>query len=293
MRKIKLIIIFVLLGSGFVHAQERLLHEVADLPDPLRENSSLVFTKAGLWTMNDGPATNLYRIDERTGKILQEVRLSGCQTMDTEALTADANYLYIGDFGNNHEPRTNFHILRIKLSEITKAAKQDIQAELISYTYEDFGVVDLNSSTDHFDCEAMLSLNDKIYLFTKRRGDHRTILYELSNTPGKQLAKKLQVFNSDGLITDAAINKSGTEIALIGYLKGHKNSFVWLLNNFKGNQFFSGKQQRIEIAKDVKSWQTEGIAYKSDNHLFISCEQTNDVNCRLYKVSRQQLITNK
>lgn len=274
-------------------AQEGQLHLVANIPVTLKENSSLIAEKSGLWTMNDGPSTILYKIDEKTGTILQEVNITNQNTTDTEAITADDQYFYIGDFGNNHEPRTSFKILRIKKADINPAAKQDVAAEEISFTYDDFNSIALEKSTGLFDCEAMLSYQNKLYLFTKRRSDNQTVLYAVSKNPGKQQAKRLAVFDSKGLITGAAINPKGTEVALIGYKHGHKESFVWILSRFNQDNFLSGVKKQVGIFQKIASWQTEGITYKNQDELFISCEQTKDVNCRLYQVTHDQLINNK
>ena len=84
-----------------------------------------------------------------------------------------------------------------------------------------------------------------------------------------------------GLITGADYNAHTHEIVLIGYLlPRHTNSFLWLLDDFAGDMFFSGNKRRIEIGGDSR-WQTEGITYVSDDRYFISCE-TDSVPASLY-----------
>lgn len=46
------------------------------------------------------------------------------------------------------------------------------------------------------------------------------------------------------------------------------------------------------LSHNNQNWQTEGIAYKTTDTLFISCEQTKDIDCQLYKVARKELIDN-
>ena len=60
------------------------------------------------------------------------------------------------------------------------------------------------------------------------------------------------------------------------------NSFLWIMNDFKNEDFFSGTQKRIEIGKNKGNWKTEGIAYQSTNRLFISCENTETEKAGLY-----------
>jgi len=59
------------------------------------------------------------------------------------------------------------------------------------------------------------------------------------------------------------------------------NSFLWLLTDFGGVQFFSGNKRRIEIGS-IADWQTEGIAYVSADRFFVSCETAGTIDASIY-----------
>jgi hypothetical protein len=128
-----------------------------------------------------------------------------------------------------------------------------------------------------------------LYFFTKDREDKETKLYVIPKTPGKYAARYISTFNSEGLITDAAINQAGSELALIGYHKGHTFPFIYLFNNFQGNDFFSGEHKKIELADKKWDWQLEGITY-SKNLVYFSCEETKEVTATLYGINRDNIF---
>lgn len=289
--KVSFTVIFVFIFVGMAACQSN-IKRLTKLSSELDESSALISDKTGIWSINDGPDAVLCRIDKVNGKVIKKI-IFDKTTEDTEALTADQDYFYIGDFGNNHHPRKGFKILKIKKDAINTSSKQKVKAEEIDFNYEDFGSVALNKSTDFFDCEAMLSYHNHLYLFTKRRSDLKTVLYQLSKQPVQQIAKRIASFDAKGLITSASISPKGTEVVLIGYLPGHKKSFLWFLDDFKNVNFFLGKQFRVDIGHQYKNWQTEAISYISENELLFSCEQTQDVESNLYMIDKNYLILNR
>lgn len=280
-----LLILLILCGVFTSSAQDCFLKPVTALCAALKENSGLVYGKRGLWTLNDGPSVMLYRLDEHTGGIVQQVCINGITTTDTEAMADDGEFVYVGDVGNNHAPRNSFTILKIRKAAISPAEYQEVSADTITFNYEDFGGVNFDSSIRQFDCEAMICFKNHLYLFTKRKCDQQTIVYKLSARPGMQQARKLAVLDCKGLITDATINAQGNKLALVGYLPGHMKPFMWVFSSFTKDHFFSGKQQRIELPGAGINWQVEGVAFKTDEELYVSCEQTLQVGCQLYTVS--------
>ena len=87
--------------------------------------------------------------------------------------------------------------------------------------------------------------------------------------------------NVDGLLTGADINERG-EILLIGYK--NYSPFIWLLYDFKGNDFFGGNKRRIDFS-GMLGTQTEGICYSFGRNVFISAEKTAISPARLFKMN--------
>ena len=88
--------------------------------------------------------------------------------------------------------------------------------------------------------------------------------------------------DTKGVITDAAISPSGNKIVLLGYNKDNGKTFLWLLTEFSGSTFFSGRKVLVELGPIGTLGQVEGIAFHNENNVFISNEQYQDVEPSLY-----------
>jgi hypothetical protein len=252
------------------------------LPTLISESSGLTFTDGNLWTHNDkGGLAAIYNIDTLTGNIKQTVFIDNYLNIDWEEITSDKEHIYIGDFGNNYGIRNDLKILTIDKKNITDAAIVHVQANVIRFSYSDQQKF-IKNNKNNFDCEAMISVKDQLYLFSKNRGDNKTKVYRLSKTPGTYSVMPYTQFNVNGRICGASYNESTNQLALVGYMPSTVHSFLWIMNHFSGDDFFSGTKERIEIGKGKKNWKTEGIAYQSNNTLFISCENTETEKAGLY-----------
>jgi len=265
----------------------------------VRENSGIEYINGSIYTFGDsGNPASIFKIDTVTGNIMQTIHVSNYGNTDWEDITADADYLYIGDFGNNDGDRTDLKILKIAKAQFVNKTDSliNVTAEAISFSYADQTSFEGNSNTD-FDCEAIISFRDSLYLFTKDRGDLKTRVYSLPKISGTYRVSSYTNFNVNGKITGVDYNPLTNNVVLIGYMGGSKNSFIWLLSDFKGVNFFSGNTRRLELGNISKPWQTEGVAFCKENgsqRIFISCETKSDIlagiyvaNLDLYKSSKK------
>ncbi|HEX8460310.1 MAG TPA: hypothetical protein VF623_02725 [Segetibacter sp.] len=259
-----------------------------ELKKPLTEISGLVADGKNLWAITDKPKANVYLLDTK-GNLKQEVRIKNFEALDVEAVTADSNFIYIGDLGDNDGTREERQIIKASKSAIGKDRLEEIDGEVITFIFSDAQTVD-KKKKNNYDCEALLSFGDSLYLFTKRREDQQTEVFSLPKTAGKYTARSLGTFNTKGLVTDAAINKEKNEIALCGYHKGHKYPFILLLKNFSGNNFFSGTTELINLANKAWDWQIEGITYSNDGKVYFACEETKEVKSTLYEIDRSKIL---
>ncbi len=255
------------------------------------ESSGLVSTNGVLWTHNDsGNASDIFKVDTATGALLQKVSITNYPNNDWEDITADSNFIYIGDFGNNNGTRTDLRVLKIDKSQLSStAAVIGVTAQAINFSYADQTSFSSNGSTN-YDCESVISMGNSLYLFTKDRGDLQTRVYKLSKSPGTYTLSPYTFYNVNGKITGADYNPQKNEVVLIGYMASNKNSFIYYLNNFTGDLFFSGNKRRVEIGNATNDWQTEGIAYRSTNELFISCE-TSYTTASLYTTLKSSMTS--
>jgi hypothetical protein len=249
-------------------------------------NSGIEWMNGSVYTFGDsGNPPAFYKIDTTTGNISQNISVTNFGNQDWEDITADTGFVYIGDFGNNNGNRTDLKILKISKSQFINnpSSVVSVTAQAINFSYSDQTSFASNSNTN-FDCEAMISIRDSLYIFTKDRGDLMTRVYKLSKTPGTYNVNPFLNFNTNGKITGADYNPINNEVILIGYKSGNLNSFIWYLSDFQGINFFSGNKRRVELGNASYAWQTEGIAFyneTSTHRIFISCE-VNGITAGIY-----------
>ena len=240
------------------------------LDDKLPETSGLIRWDNRIWTHNDsGSDTNIYKLDTLNGNILQNYPLPGVKNTDWEEISQDADFVYIGDFGNNaNGNRTDLKILRIDKNSILTNSPT---IETINFSYSnqsDFSAT--GSAKTDFDCEALIVSDDSIYLFTKQWVSEKTSVYSLPKTPGSYVAKLKSTFDVQGLITGATYLESKKLLVLCGYSK-LLQPFIYLLYNFSGTDFFSGNKRKADVS--LPFHQVEGIATTDGLKYYISNEK--------------------
>ncbi len=261
------------------------LLEVISLPKELKECSGMVqLDKNTFVALNDGGNKPiLYSFDLTHDHETRKIKIDGVGNNDWEELTKDEDYVYIGDTGNNGGTRHNLMIYKLRKSEVLNL--DEVVPEKIMFRYE--GQTNFNDSNRHnFDCEAIVSAGDSLFLFTKNRGDLRTDVYGIPKTPGSYVARKLKSFDAKGLITgaDYKSDHSKSELVLIGYnVKGHTHHpFLIHFTNFSGTDFFGGVSERITIDQDLQS---ESVLFNGDHKVYISNEENKNEKGYVYEVS--------
>jgi len=298
MKDLKAAIILILIGlsiccikkennSGFIINKNIVISKKCALDTLLSSSSGLCYTNNKLFTFNDsGNAADLYQIDSATGKIKQIIHITNYPNIDWEDITADETYIYIGDFGNNKGNRKNLRVLKIRKQDInTNAFEINVSANAISFNYADQKTFSINKN-NNYDCEAMISVDSCLYIFTKNRGDEKTRLYKLSKIQNFQSISPIRIYDCKGKITGADYNPTTKEVVLIGYENQKQNAFLLFLSKYKNNKFFNGSIKRVTIGKANKDWQTEGICYVSPQHLLLSCETSKTNNAGLYSIEK-------
>ena len=254
---------------------------IASMDNTIRETSGLALIDGAHWTINDsGNDPSLYQFDISTGKITSEVKISDAENQDWESLTQDNEHIYIGDFGNNTGGRDNLRIYKVDLNKLMSPAIGGNEA--ITFHYPD--QKKFYSGYDHnFDCEAMVSKGDSLYLFSKNWQDRKCKLYGLSKDPVDQTASLISEFDAGGTITGASLHQSKKELYLLGYNGiGVYSSFIWVIKNWEGSDLFAGTKKKYQLTIDR---QTEGISVTPDGSLLISAEAARGGNPSLYRVS--------
>jgi hypothetical protein len=297
MKKIFVPVIFLLVYSGSALAQEGCTDPLAlnydssartnngscqyanvklnanlkfNLPKGLAENSGMIYWNNKIWIHNDGGNDpSLFEMDT-TGKVTRRIKISNVLNTDWEDIAQDDKYIYIGDFGNNETGiRKNLRIIRVP-----KKSLQDttvVKGELIQFSYADqTDFTSPGSGKTDFDCEAMIVVDGKIYLFTKQWTSAGTVLYELPTEPGTHVAQNKGRLQSNGLITAADYDPATKIVVLVGYGVPLLNRFIYLLYDYKEHDFFSGNKRKMTI---IGSKQSESV-FLMEKKVWISNEDS-------------------
>lgn len=262
-------------------------HQIID--SHIEETSALIWFRNYLWTLNDsGNLPELYKIDKKTGAIIQTVVIENVKNNDWEELTQDDRYIYVGDFGNNRGNRTDLAIYKIDKSKIPDAGNCKVMAEIIKIKYAN----QLKLSANHkhnFDCEAMISFGNSLLLFTKNRENLKTTQYAVPKIPGSYNLQPLGSFNVDGLVTGASLNVDNNKLALIGYIYKNMVPFLFIIDNFNGDITKVENVYRFDLIR-MKDAQTEGICWINDHEIYISAEKTDRFDQTLYHLDLKKVF---
>jgi hypothetical protein len=254
----------------------------SELSGTLKEISGLSTGGNGRWwAHNDsGSDEEFFRINPENGDIEQTVTLDNAHHRDWEDMGADAQNLYIGDFGNNNNDRQNLGVYIVPFAFIgngNSPTVEEFEWSFLPFSYAD--QTDYSTRPEDstvYDCEAMMVREGAVHLFTKNRRDYKTTHYRIN--PSNNAAEIVEMFDSDGLITGAALSPDGKLIALTGYdLRPFiPTVFCWLLWDWPTGTdlFFSGNKRRIELGTALQVGQVESIAFHSNRGAWLANERT-------------------
>jgi hypothetical protein len=239
-----------------------------DLPASLQESSGLIYYNNAIWTHNDNSDLKLYQLNPNDASQIATQTILNCNNTDWEEITQDANFIYVGDFGNNSSGnRTDLHILRIAKNSLFTSS---LSVDTIWFTYSnqtDFSATIGNNT--NFDCEAFIVSSDSIYLFTKQWLNQQSTIYVLPKLPGTYSAQLKATIPVNGLITGANFQEEKRLITLIGY-SGLLQPFLYLLYDFQGTNFESGNKRKVGL--NLPFHQTEGITSENGIDYYVSNE---------------------
>jgi hypothetical protein len=242
------------------------------LPDELQETSGLVWFDSLLWTINDsGNEPLIFGFSPDDGQILRTVRLLNASNVDWEELTADDEYLYVGDIGNNDGSRQNLCIYRIPLNNLLKDGFLEIQAGKIEFSYSSQDNFSYTPFRTPWDAESFLVYRDSVFVFTKDWVDEGSRVFVFPALVGTHRAFQTNTLKIEGLLTGASSDSKTGAITFCGY---HEYQPFISITNW--NEIRTVQHPGLEkISCDsLYGIQTEGIAIAPGGFLYLSSENS-------------------
>ena len=241
--------------------------ETVVLPKIINETSGLEILNEVFITHNDSggePSLYFFNLNGEiiNSKQLEEESYWEIYNNDWEDITADENYLYIADTGNNFGTRDNLNIIKVKITDFSVDGKIDI-------FYSDQKSF-FPSSKHKYDAEALLIIEDKIALFSKDRDSLNTDLYLIDKkVKEKQELSSVANFNVNALITGGDYDRDLGVLALVSY-SFNGEQYLILFEDFdiynpRNNSF---KKYRIPIEKA----QIEAVKIISEKFVWVTSE---------------------
>lgn len=251
------------------------------LPPDFVEVSGLYITAPdSIWWHNDGGDRPRLLLTDGRGRVRQRISIPGIKNRDWEDITADdAGNLYLGDFGNNLNRRTDLRIYRYHPG--TR------QLDSILFSYPDQKSFPPALPQWNFDAEAFLWFRDSLHIFSKNRigaGNYYTKHYVLPTQPGQYTAiLRDSLLLPKRVVTGAALSPDHQQIALLSYfyrmtflgLLPKTRTTVWTLSDFPGSSFFQGTLTKTRVKKfPLVPTQYESIGYVNEKRVLIASERT-------------------
>ena len=249
------------------------------LPKIINETSGLEILNDVFVTHNDsGGEPSLYFFN-LSGEIINSIKIEKENFLeiynnDWEDITADEDYIYIADTGNNFGTRDNLNIIKVKISDFSVDDKIDI-----FYSNQDSF---FPSSKHEYDAEALLIIEGKIALFSKDRDSLNTDLYLIDESvKEKQELSSVANFNVNSLITGGDYDSDTGILALVSYSSGGELYLILFEDfNIDNPGYNSFKKYSIPIEKA----QIEAVKIISKKLFWVTSEDEGLGNPYMYKL---------
>lgn len=240
------------------------------LASTVNESSGFHYHGANdMWTHNDsGGSPKLYRLNS-SGSVTKTITVSNTTNVDWEDITTDSarTKMFVGDFGNNNNNRTNLKIYIIPHPSTVSGTT--VSAQTINFTYPDQTVIPSPITNWNFDMEGFIHYRGMIYLFSKCGGNPLSLytkLYSMPDSAGTYTATLIDSFYTGTRITSATVSPDGESIILLG------NNNIHIFRNWTGNNFLSGNFYDLS---ETNGWtQKEACSFRTSTDLLITDENT-------------------
>ena len=246
-----------------------------ELPISVYETSGLEIINNNLITINDsGNPSNLYYLNQ-DGELLFRRMFNELKNNDWEDLTADEEFIYIADIGNNFDTRENLRIIKTPINP------ENNSFELINFYYpeqDDFSFKQLS----FYDAEGLISIGDYLFIFTKNRAKKITELYRLPKKSGNYEAELIGEINVESIVT-AADYSYEMKLLVLTSTFDFNEYFIITIENFDPSKLNNNKINKLKIP--IGKTQVESIKIINKSSFWITSEAELLGKPKLYKIS--------
>jgi hypothetical protein len=256
-------LLFAVLSNCF--AQNCETRTISLMDQSLSETSGLLFMNGVFITFNDsGGQPELYEVDTANGSVQRTVTIQNATNVDWEAITADDDYIYVGDIGNNSGTRTNLKLFKISISDYLSSTI--VTAQIINFEYSNQTSFVSQPNDTRFDAEAIANVNGEIILFSKNWKGNMTTYYSIPKAPGTYDISPIDSIQMQGKVTDAVFLPAKNQLFLIGYAI---DPFIHTVRNMIGTDIKNGLHYScfLNVANSI---QVEGICSDNDRVFYSS-----------------------
>ncbi len=262
-----------------------ILKPIVTLKALFNETSGLEWIQGNVWTFGDSgnPAT-IWTIDTGNGNYNELITFTGGINVDWEDISDDSNHIYIGDIGNNYGDRVDQAIYVIPIIDTSILKKNNkTNFDLIHYSYPDQTDFRKNA-LNNYDAEALVYIDNYLYIFTKRHGDLHTHLYQIPAQPGTYVATLLGRFDSKGIITGVDISPNKKTMVLTGFNPISNNAFLWVFRDLAIPSLLETKKILVDLGPrtNLNVGQIEAVTFVNNDSILISNENYKNIQPSLY-----------
>jgi hypothetical protein len=249
------------------------------LPKVINETSGLEILNEFFITHNDsGGEPSLYFFN-LNGEIINSIKLAEesfweIYNNDWEDITADEDYIFIADTGNNFGYRDNLNIIKVKTSDFSIDSKIDI-------AYKDQEIF-VPRPKHKYDAEALFLIEDKIAVLSKDRSNLFTDLYLIDKeSNSKQVLESKITYDVNSLITGSDFNKELGLLALVSY-NSKGSQYLILFEDFNLESLSDKKFKKFQIP--LEKAQIEAIKIIDNKTFWITSEDEGIGSPYMYKI---------
>ncbi len=249
------------------------------LPKVINETSGLEILNEVFITHNDsGGEPSLYFFS-LNGEIINSIKLEEksfweIYNNDWEDITADEDYIFIADTGNNFGYRDNLNIIKVRTNDFSIDSK-------IDFAYKNQEIF-IPRPKHKYDAEALFLIEDKIAILSKDRNNLYTDLYLIDKeSNSKQVLESMITYDVNSLITGGDFNKELGLLALVSY-NSNGSQYLILFEDFNLENLSDKKFKKFQIP--LEQAQIEAIKIIDNKTFWITSEDEGIGSPYMYKI---------